>query len=61
MNNLVGLLLVALNRNEESAFWLLAALVEDILHPGTYALNLEGCQVCLNLLCDVGSTMARMS
>lgn len=24
-------MLVALNRNEESAFWLLAALVEDIL------------------------------
>jgi hypothetical protein len=34
-----------MNRNEESAFWLLAALVEDILHPSTYSKNLEGCQV----------------
>ena len=45
MNNVVSMMLVALNRNEESAFWLLAALVEDILFPGTYAHNLEGCQV----------------
>ncbi len=45
MNTIVGLMLVALNRNEEAAFWLLAALVEDILYPGTYSRNLEGCQV----------------
>jgi hypothetical protein len=32
-------------RNEENAFWLLAALVEDMLHPGTYDRNLAGCQV----------------
>ncbi len=44
MNNIVALMLVALNRNEEAAFWLLAALVEDILYPGTYSRNLEGCQ-----------------
>ncbi|GFH10723.1 Rab-GAP TBC domain-containing protein, partial [Haematococcus lacustris] len=44
MANIVGLLLVAMNSNEENAFWLLAALVEDLLHPGTYARHLEGCQ-----------------
>lgn len=46
MTNIVGILLVALNRNEENAFWLLATLVEDLLHPGTYSRNLDGCQVC---------------
>lgn len=45
MSNIVGLLLVAMNRNEENAFWLLASLVEDILYPGTFSRNLEGCQV----------------
>ena len=45
MNVIVGVLLVAMNRNEENAFWLLAALVEDILYSGTYSRNLEGCQV----------------
>jgi hypothetical protein len=33
-----------LNRNEDSCFWLLAALVEGILHPDTYARSLSGCQ-----------------
>lgn len=32
-------------RNQEAAFWLLAALVEDILQPNTYNTNLVGCQV----------------
>lgn len=32
-------------RNQEAAFWLLAALVEDILQPDTYNSNLVGCQV----------------
>lgn len=32
-------------RNQEAAFWLLAALVEDILQPDTYSSNLVGCQV----------------
>lgn len=50
MNNIVALMLVALNRNEEAAFWLLAALVEDILYPGTYSRNLEGCQVIMNIM-----------
>lgn len=45
MNNIVAMLLVAMNRNEEAAFWLLAALVEDILYEGTYGANLAGCQV----------------
>lgn len=50
MNNVVAMMLIALNRNEESAFWLLAALVEDILFQGTYAHNLEGCQVEMRAL-----------
>ncbi|KXZ54436.1 hypothetical protein GPECTOR_5g89 [Gonium pectorale] len=50
MNTIVGLMLVALNRNEEAAFWLLAALVEDTLYPGTYSRNLEGCQVEMRAL-----------
>ena len=45
MNVIVGILLVAMNRNEENAFWLLSALVEDTLYPGTYSRNLQGCQV----------------
>ena len=45
MSNVVGLLLVAMNRNEENSFWILAGLVEDTLYPGTYSRNLEGCQV----------------
>jgi hypothetical protein len=32
-------------RNQETAFWLLAALVEDILAPGTYDPHLMGCLV----------------
>eukprot|EP00201_Polytomella_parva_P003812 CAMPEP_0175086916 /NCGR_PEP_ID=MMETSP0052_2-20121109/29530_1 /TAXON_ID=51329 ORGANISM="Polytomella parva, Strain SAG 63-3" /NCGR_SAMPLE_ID=MMETSP0052_2 /ASSEMBLY_ACC=CAM_ASM_000194 /LENGTH=425 /DNA_ID=CAMNT_0016359183 /DNA_START=290 /DNA_END=1567 /DNA_ORIENTATION=+ len=50
LNNIAGMLLVTLNRNEEIAFWLLAALVEDIIYPGTYARNLEGCQVEMKAL-----------
>jgi hypothetical protein len=45
MNHIVALLLVALNRNQEHAFWLLAALVEDTLYSGTYGRDLVGCQV----------------
>jgi hypothetical protein len=45
MNVIVGILLVAMNRNEENSFWLLAAMVEDTLYPGTYSRNLQGCQV----------------
>mmetsp|Transcript_23386 Transcript_23386/g.51328 ORF Transcript_23386/g.51328 Transcript_23386/m.51328 type:complete len:402 (-) Transcript_23386:579-1784(-) len=50
MNVIVGLLLVAMNRNEENAFWLLAALVEDTLYPGTYSRNLTGCQIEMRAL-----------
>ena len=45
MSVIVGILLVAMNRNEDNAFWLLSALVEDTLYPGTYGRNLQGCQV----------------
>lgn len=50
MNNVVAMLLVSMNRNEENTFWLLAALVEDILYQGTYADNLEGCQIEMKAL-----------
>ncbi|PNH09536.1 TBC1 domain family member 2A [Tetrabaena socialis] len=56
MNTIVGLMLVALNRNEEAAFWLLAALVEDILYPGTYSRNLEGCQIEMRALDELIAT-----
>ena len=46
MSTIVAILLVAMNRNEENAFWLLSALVEDTLYPGTYSRNLQGCKVC---------------
>jgi hypothetical protein len=35
---------------QESAFWLLAQLVEGTLYDGTYSPNLVGCQVCAALL-----------
>ncbi|KAG2489481.1 hypothetical protein HYH03_012117 [Edaphochlamys debaryana] len=61
MNTIVALMLVALNRNEESAFWLLAALVEDILYPGTYSRNLEGCQIEMRALDElIGSKLPRL-
>ncbi|GIL48738.1 hypothetical protein Vafri_5180 [Volvox africanus] len=61
MNTIVGLMLVALNRNEEAAFWLLAALVEDILYPGTYSRNLEGCQVEMRALDElIASKLPRL-
>ncbi|WIA29030.1 hypothetical protein OEZ86_011544 [Tetradesmus obliquus] len=50
MVHIVALLLVALNRNQETAFWLLAALVEDILAPGTYDPHLMGCLVEMKAL-----------
>ncbi|PNW70873.1 hypothetical protein CHLRE_17g737050v5 [Chlamydomonas reinhardtii] len=61
MNTIVGLMLVALNRNEEAAFWLLAALVEDILYPGTYSRNLEGCQIEMRALDElIGTKLPRL-
>ncbi|KIY99590.1 TBC1 domain family member 2A [Monoraphidium neglectum] len=56
LSHIVGLLLVALNRNQESAFWLLAQLVEGTLYDGTYSPNLVGCQVEMRALEDLMST-----
>lgn len=39
-------------RNQETAFWLLAALVEDILAPGTYDPHLMGCLVSIPMAPD---------
>ncbi|KAI8476393.1 MAG: rab-GTPase-TBC domain-containing protein [Monoraphidium minutum] len=50
LSHVVGLLLVALNRNQESAFWLLAQLVEGTQLEGTFAPNLVGCQVEMRAL-----------
>ena len=45
MNQIVAMLLVALNRNQETAFWLLDALVQGLLYEGTFDKDLVGCQV----------------
>lgn len=48
MNYLAALLLLALNKNEDSAFWVLASLIDDeagILYQGMYARDLTGTHV----------------
>jgi hypothetical protein len=45
MNYVAALLLLSAEQDEERAFWLLMAILEGLLYPGTYANNLEGCHV----------------
>jgi len=45
LNFIVGSLLLCVDRDPESAFWLLIALTDHILYPGTYAPYLPGFQV----------------
>lgn len=42
---MVGSLLLSVGQDPESAFWLLVALTDRILYPGTYAPYLPGFQV----------------
>ncbi|XP_002979169.2 growth hormone-regulated TBC protein 1 [Selaginella moellendorffii] len=44
MNFITALLLLAM-RSEEDAFWMLAVLLEDVLHSDTYSDNLYGCHI----------------
>jgi len=61
MNYVAGLLLAATDREPESAFWLLAALVGRILLPHTYSPSLAGCQVEMRTLGDlVGDKMPHL-
>eukprot|EP00775_Hariotina_reticulata_P009878 gene9878-10036_t len=50
MNFLVGLLLLAVDRDCLRAFWLMVVLLEKVLYPGTYAPNLDGCHVEMGCL-----------
>lgn len=50
LNSIVGLLLLATGRTPERAFWLLVALVERLLYPGTYGTSLVGYHVEMRTL-----------
>ena len=41
---------MAVGRDEEAAFWLLAALVERICFPGSFGHTLSGCHVEMRTL-----------
>lgn len=53
MNYVAGLLLLAMDKREEDAFWTFTCLVENILYPGTYSSNLTGCHVEMRSLNDL--------
>lgn len=53
MSVIAGLLLVAMNRNEESVFWLLSSLIQDILLPGTYSRKMVGAQIEMKALFEL--------
>lgn len=50
MNFLAALLLLAVEKDAERCFWLLAALIQRILYAKTYAPNLDGCHVEMGVL-----------
>lgn len=50
MNFLAALLLLAVEKDDERCFWLLAALIGRVLYPKTYAPNLDGCHVEMGVL-----------
>ncbi|KAG2433312.1 hypothetical protein HXX76_008378 [Chlamydomonas incerta] len=61
LNFTVGVILVAVDRDEESAFWLLAALVERICFPGSFGQTLSGCHVEMRTLQElVGEKLPRL-
>ncbi|PNH10252.1 TBC1 domain family member 2A, partial [Tetrabaena socialis] len=53
LNYIVGVVLSAVERNEEVAFWLLVVLVERICFPGTFGHNLSGAHVEMKTLQDL--------
>lgn len=50
LNYIVAVLLLALERDEEEAFWLLAAIVERISYKASFGANLQGCHVEMKTL-----------
>ncbi len=50
MNYIAAFLLLALDRDEERAFWVMASLVEDVAYSGTWSLHLSGCLVEMETL-----------
>ncbi|KAG2449397.1 hypothetical protein HYH02_005547 [Chlamydomonas schloesseri] len=61
INFTVGVVLVAVGRDEEAAFWLLAALVERICFPGSFGQTLSGCHVEMRTLQElVGEKLPRL-
>ncbi|KAG2487815.1 hypothetical protein HYH03_013659 [Edaphochlamys debaryana] len=55
LNYIAGLVLLAVNKDQEATFWILVALVERICFAGTFNQNLSGCHVemrTLQLLVD---------
>lgn len=53
LNYIVAVLLLALERDEEEAFWLLAAIVERISYKASFGANLQGCHVEMKTLQDL--------
>eukprot|EP00877_Chromochloris_zofingiensis_P004450 jgi/Chrzof1/14005/Cz08g20260.t1 len=53
MNFLVALLLLALDKDQEKAFWVMVVLLDDILYANTFAPNLNGCHVEMRALGDL--------
>ncbi|GFR50695.1 hypothetical protein Agub_g12949 [Astrephomene gubernaculifera] len=61
LNFIVGVLLMAVECEEEVTFWLLAALVEKICYKGSFGHNLSGCHVEMKTLQDlVASKLPRL-
>eukprot|EP00803_Ostreobium_quekettii_P004128 evm.model.scf_281.14 EVM.evm.TU.scf_281.14 scf_281:100887-107408(+) len=62
MNYIVAMLLLCMDKDEEKAFWVLAALIEDILYAGTYERHLSGCHVEMKSLQElVGTKLPRLA
>mmetsp|Transcript_46329 Transcript_46329/g.117311 ORF Transcript_46329/g.117311 Transcript_46329/m.117311 type:complete len:370 (-) Transcript_46329:421-1530(-) len=53
MNYVAALLLLSTGKDEEDTFWLLMAILEGLLYPGTYSNNLEGCHVEMKSLAEL--------
>ncbi|GLC36589.1 hypothetical protein PLESTB_000165100 [Pleodorina starrii] len=61
LNFIVGVILLAVERDEERTFWLLAALVENICYQGSFGHNLSGCHVEMKTLQElVDAKMPRL-
>ena len=50
MNYIAAFLLLALDRDEEKAFWVMVSLVKDVAYSGTWSKHLSGCLVEMETL-----------